>query len=100
MKFRLALSDNQCFLGGAIAIASLILFCYSSLRHFLLRSTAYDLGLFDSAIYRLSQGAPPLDTVHNLHILADHAAWIFYPIAALYWLTPNILGSLRCKLLD
>ncbi|NEO86762.1 MAG: DUF2079 domain-containing protein [Spirulina sp. SIO3F2] len=89
-RLGLTLDADQRFVSGAIALTTLLLFSYSSLRHFLLRSTAYDLGFFDSALYRLSQGYSPLDTLHNTHILGDHAAWIVYPIALLYWLTPNV----------
>ncbi|MEM8640406.1 MAG: DUF2079 domain-containing protein [Cyanobacteria bacterium P01_G01_bin.54] len=86
----LTLTPDHRFVGIATAIATVVLFGYSSLRHFLLRSTAYDLGFFDNILYRLSQGQPPIDTLHNTHILGDHAAWILYPIALLYWITPNV----------
>ncbi|MGB0560290.1 MAG: DUF2079 domain-containing protein [Spirulinaceae cyanobacterium] len=86
----LTLTPDRRFVGIATAIATIVLFGYSSLRHFLLRSTAYDLGFFDNAIYHLSQGQPPIDTLHNTHILGDHAAWILYPISLLYRITPSV----------
>ncbi len=67
-----------------IAISTLVLFACSSLRHILFQSTAYDLGIFDQAVYLISQGEPPISSFMEYHILGDHAAWIWYPLALLY----------------
>lgn len=67
-----------------IAIAVGVLFLCSSLRHSLFQSTAFDLGIFDNAIYLISQGQEPIVSFRGLHILGDHAAWILYPLALLY----------------
>jgi uncharacterized membrane protein len=40
--------------------SALILFGCSSLRHALFQSNAFDLGLFDQAVYLISQGQPPI----------------------------------------
>ena len=63
---------------------AIIFFICSSLRHALFQSTAFDLGIFDQAIYLISQGQSPLSTLMGFHILGDHASIIFYPIALLY----------------
>ena len=61
-----------------------LLFAASSLRHGLLQSNAWDLGIFDQPLFLLSQGLPPISTIIDIHILGDHAAWIFYPLSLLY----------------
>lgn len=71
-------------------ISSFILFFCSSLRHWLLQSTAFDLGIFDQSIYLISQGKPPLNTFMDIYILGDHAAWIHYFLAIPYVLFPSV----------
>ena len=73
-----------------VAIATLLLFVCSSLRHALFQSTAFDLGIFDNAIYLISQGQEPIVSFRGLHILGDHAAWILYPLALLYAIVPDV----------
>jgi uncharacterized membrane protein len=68
----------------------LILLAASSLRHKLFQSTAFDLGIFDQAVYLISEGKEPVTTIQGFHILGDHAAWIFYPLALLYKLYPSV----------
>jgi uncharacterized membrane protein len=72
------------------AISAVVLFVCSSIRHFLFQSTAFDLGWFDQAIYLISQGEPPIVSFSGFHILGDHAAFIFYPIALLYRIYPDV----------
>ncbi len=67
-----------------VAIASLILLASSSLRHFLLQSSALDLAAFDQWVYLLSQDLPPISSFFGVHVLGDHAAFILYPISLLY----------------
>lgn len=67
-----------------IILGIIILFISSTIRHILFQSNALDLGWFDQAIYLISQGKPPIVSFVNFHILGDHAALIFYPIALLY----------------
>ena len=75
---------------GTIAIATLILFICSCLRHSLFQSAAFDLGIFDNALYLISQGQEPIVSFRGLHILGDHAAWILYPLAGLYIIFPHV----------
>lgn len=84
-------------LGGRIAIAGLILFACSSVRHSLFKSGAFDLGIFDQAVYLISQGQPPIPTALGFHILGDHAALILYPLALLYWLYPSVYWLLAVQ---
>ncbi|MBE8988637.1 DUF2079 domain-containing protein [Nostoc sp. LEGE 12450] len=78
------------YLGLIIGMSALILFGCSSLRHKLFQSTAFDLGIFDQAVYLISQGEPPISSFIGFHILGDHAAWIFYPLALLYKINPSV----------
>lgn len=73
-----------------IIISFLVLFLASSLRHILFNSSAFDLGIFDNGIYLISQGKNPYVSFRELHILGDHAAWILYLIAPLYFILPSI----------
>ncbi len=71
-------------IGTMIGISALVLFAYSSLRHMLFHSTAWDLGIFDQAVYLISQGQPAFSSLMRFHVLADHAALILYPLSILY----------------
>ena len=62
----------------------------AALRHTLLNSGGLDLGIFDQVAWKMSQGLEPHSTLSGLHHMADHAAWVFYAIAPLYWLTPSV----------
>ncbi|WP_193197839.1 DUF2079 domain-containing protein [Nostoc sp. MG11] len=48
--------------GWMIGISALVLFASSSLRHELFQSTAWDLGIFDQAVYLISQGQAPISS--------------------------------------
>ncbi|MFM1842272.1 MAG: hypothetical protein RLZZ490_1008, partial [Cyanobacteriota bacterium] len=71
-------------------IVTLILAIAAIVRHLLFQSTAYDLGIFDHGIYLISQGQIPFIQFRGLHLLGDHAALIFYPLALFYWLYPSV----------
>ena len=72
------------------AISSLLLFFCASLRHWLFQSNALDLGWFDQSLYLISQGKPPIVSFSDDHILGDHAAFIFYPLALFYVIYPHV----------
>ncbi len=73
-----------------VVISGVILFLCSSLKHALFQSTAWDLGIFDQAMYLLSRGQPPISSFTNFHILGDHAALILYPLSLLYRIYPDV----------
>lgn len=77
-------TNSAYYLTILVAIASLILLGASSLRHFLLQSSALDLAAFDQWVYLLSQDLPPISSFFNVHVLGDHAAFILYPVSLLY----------------
>ena len=62
---------------------------FSSLRHAWFQSNAWDLGIFDQAIYLISQGQAPISTFLNFHILGDHAALALYPLGLIYSAIPS-----------
>jgi uncharacterized membrane protein len=70
--------------------SALIFFACSSLKHLHFSSTAFDLGIFDQAIYLISQGKPPVSSIVDYHILGDHAALILYPLSLLYKIHPSV----------
>ena len=61
----------------------LVYFFASSLRHYWFKSSSWDLGIFDQAIYLISQGENPFSTLLGFHILGDHGALVLYPIGYL-----------------
>ncbi|MEO0926042.1 MAG: DUF2079 domain-containing protein [Cyanobacteria bacterium J06643_13] len=80
----------QWFLPGLVAIASLILFAFSSLQLWLFRE-GNDLGFFDQLVYLLSQGKAPISTLlEGVHLIGDHGAVIFYPLSLLYLIYPDV----------
>ncbi|MBU6427398.1 MAG: DUF2079 domain-containing protein [Cyanobacteria bacterium REEB65] len=73
-----------------VVVAAGVLALCGWLRHALLWSNLYDLGIFDQAIYLISRGLPPVSTTLGFPILGDHASFILYPIALLYRLRPTV----------
>ena len=62
----------------------------AALRHTLLQSTGWDLGIFDQVAWQMSQGLEPRSTLIGLHHMGDHGAWMFYAVAPLYRLAPSV----------
>ena len=73
----------------AILIGLLFWLCAAT-RHNLLQSNAYDLGLFDQWAWLIGQGRPPISSMEQVHVLADHAAWLLYFAGAAYSLLPSV----------
>jgi len=73
-----------------IGVSALIFFAYSSIKHVLFHSTAWDLGIFDQGVYLISQGLPAFSSWMGFHLLADHAAVIFYPLSIFYKIYPDV----------
>ncbi len=78
------------FLSLLVSTATIIFFLASSIRHQLFHSGAWDLGIFDQAVYLISQGEPPLSSFLGFPILGDHCALILYPLSLLYRLYPSV----------
>ena len=47
---------------------------------------AFDIGIFDQALWLLANGHEPFVTLRGLHVLGDHASYLLYLMAPLYWL--------------
>ncbi|HBK97558.1 MAG TPA: hypothetical protein DD001_09615 [Microcoleaceae bacterium UBA10368] len=73
-----------------IVATTIVLFASSSARHALFHSTAYDLAIFDQAVYLISQNQTPFSSLMAVNILGDHTAFIFYPLALLYKIYPDV----------
>ena len=67
------------FYGGALA-----------LRHYWFQTSAWDLGIFNQAIYLISQGLPPQSSLLGFHILGDHGALVLYPLGWLAAFIPSL----------
>jgi uncharacterized membrane protein len=63
-------------------------------RHGNYASNAYDLGIYDQALWLISRGLPPIVTVRGLHILGDHFSPVLWVIAPLYRLGMDVRGLL------
>ncbi|MCY4174654.1 MAG: DUF2079 domain-containing protein [Cyanobacteria bacterium MAG CAR3_bin_5] len=62
----------------------------AALKHALLQSSGFDLGIYDQVAWQMSQGLEPRSTLLGLHHMGNHGAWMFYAIAPLYWLAPSV----------
>lgn len=62
----------------------------AALRHTLLQSNGFDLGIYDQVAWQMSQGLEPRSTILGLHHMGNHGAWVFYAIGPLYWLAPSV----------
>ncbi|MEM6755498.1 MAG: DUF2079 domain-containing protein, partial [Cyanobacteria bacterium P01_C01_bin.38] len=71
------------------AVAAILLFVCSSLRHLLFQSGAFDLGIYDQVVYLMSEGKPPISSILGFHHMGNHAAWAVYPLALLYKIYPS-----------
>ena len=73
-----------------IVVTTIVLFTASSARHALFQSTVFDLAIFDQAIYLLCQNQTPFSSLIAINIWGDHASFIFYPLALLYKIYPDV----------
>lgn len=75
----------------------------SILRHWHFSSSAYDLGIFDQAIWQLSRFSPPLVSVRsNLlteNLFGDHFHPILIVLAPIYWITDRVEALLAVQAL-
>jgi uncharacterized membrane protein len=74
-----------------IAVAAVIYFVMAWLRYAFFRAGVSDLGYFDQAVYLISRGKPPYIPTLGYAILADHGAYMIYPLALLYVIYPSVL---------
>jgi len=68
---------------GAYAVVGLF-------RHWYFASSAYDLGIFDQVIWRLSRFETPISSIKgHINIFGDHFHPIIALLAPLYWIAPR-----------
>lgn len=81
--------------------AAVAMFAAGSFRHYVLRSGAFDLGFFDQAVWLISQGHVAFSSLRGIHVIADHASLILYPLALLYvvWADPHVLLAAQAAVL-
>ena len=68
----------------------LLLWGIAAARHGLLQSNAYDLGLFDQWAWLIGSGSAPISSMEQVHVLADHGAWMLYLAGGGYRILPSI----------
>lgn len=86
-------------IGVIIVAIALLFFASSSIRHALFQSSAWDLAIFDQAVYLISQNQTPISSLLGFHILGDHAAFVLYPLALLYKIYPDVRWLLAVQAL-
>lgn len=62
----------------------------AALRHGLLRSNAFDLGIYDQVAWQIAQGLEPRSTLLGLSHMGNHGAWAFLPMGLLYRIHPSV----------
>lgn len=67
---------------------------FSIAKHTLFHTNIYDLGQYNQALWLISRGLYPYSTAQGVHILGNHAAFLLYPLALLYWITPDVRALL------
>ena len=77
----------------------LLLWGVTAARHSLLQSNAYDLGLFDQWAWLISSGAEPISSMEQVHVLADHGAWMLYLAGGAYRILPSLQWLLASQAL-
>ncbi|WP_320674622.1 DUF2079 domain-containing protein [Prochlorococcus sp. MIT 1341] len=75
---------------GIWLITSCILFIFSSLKHFLLGSSAWDLGIFEQFSWLISNGdINGISSLRGITPLQDHFSLLLLPIGIIYKLLPS-----------
>ena len=77
----------------------LLLWGVAATRHGLLQSNAYDLGLFDQWAWLIGSGTAPISSMEQVHVLADHGAWMLYLAGAAYRILPSLQWLLASQAL-
>lgn len=94
-----AINDRTCvaLLWSAIAGYLLLLLGLTFRLYDRFTIMAYDLGIFDQAVWLIAGGQTPFVTIRGLHILADHFSVVLYLIAPLYhvWPSPKLLLAMQ-----
>ncbi len=87
--------DPSAWLFFAAAFA--LYFGAVALRHRWFQTSAWDLGIFDQAVYLIGQGRAPVSSFLGFHILGDHGALVLYPLGLLDRLIPSVYTLLALQ---
>ena len=77
-----------------VAVFTLGFSLISVLRHFRFESFAYDLGIYDQALWLMSNFKVPISTIKNSHILGDHLIPSLYLVSPIYWFFDKVKALL------
>ena len=92
---RFQISREHLGLLTLIGLCAIVFAYLAVVRHYTFNTAAYDLAMYDQAVWNTSQGRPfeinlLEDTMPGLtNKLGDHVELILLPLAALYWLRSN-----------
>jgi uncharacterized membrane protein len=67
---------------------------YALASHRLYSTNGYDLGLYDQTFWLISRLLPSYSTGAGINMVGSHANLMLYPLAALYWLAPDVRALL------
>ncbi len=97
MPSTLANPQGRRFVAGVGAVASLLFFFCAAFRHAVFQSTAFDLAIFDQALWQLSRGEGARVSLLGMNIFSDHGAFILCPLSLLYWViaSPYVLFAVQ-----
>lgn len=86
------------WVAGMIALFTLLFSVVTIERFLRLKSTLFDLGIFDQAVFLLSHGKDQFLTSRGVYIQEDHFHPILFLVAPIYWLwsSPKALLVLQC----
>jgi uncharacterized membrane protein len=71
-------------LGALIGLWAATFFVLGRLRHAHFWTAGFDVGIFDQAVWLLSEGYEPFITVRGLHVFGNHANGVLVPLAPFY----------------
>jgi uncharacterized membrane protein len=72
----------------------------AALRHGLLRSNAFDLGIYDQVAWQAAQGLETRSTLLGLSHMGNHGAWAFLSMGLLYRIHPSVQWLLMLQSLS
>jgi uncharacterized membrane protein len=75
--------EHPWFVPIAGFLAVLVVLLSFSLHQYRAGRNYYDGAYFSQAAWLISHGQPPIVTIRGVHMFADHAYYVFYPIAYL-----------------
>lgn len=86
---------SQLLLTGIVVMYVLVYVAFTSYRHYVFNSAAYDLGIMDQAIWNTSQGRPfesslASDNSGTPIFLGSHFQPLMGLVAPLYWIYPSV----------